>query len=113
MGSGDFGSNGSVHWRVIHTADEPNGGYIWGRDPNVRSKAPEEGHVEPKVFDLRLRFRDDKAAIEALNAALKTVTSKGDVLIAVPAIRKSAADVKTAVQKDSWTKLPWEIRIHW
>ena len=47
MGSGEFGSNGSVHWKIVHTADEAHQGFVRGRDPSIPGNM--KGlHVVPK-----------------------------------------------------------------
>ena len=98
MGTGEFGSNGSVHWKVVHTADQPNGGFLHGRDPNKGG-----GHVNAEgMFRLKLRFPNDDFARKALHKAASE-SANGVVYVMVPAPRR---DKET-------DDLPWEIKIEW
>ena len=80
MGSGDFGSNGSVHWNVRHT----------GSGQPVRSVDPvpyddignEGGHRD--FFRVTLKFEDGAAARTALDKA--KITGNGIATILVPKI---------------------------
>ena len=98
MGSGAFGSNGSVHWKIVHTADQADGGFIHGRDPDK-----DGGPVYSQgVYRMRLRFPNDGAARQALEKAARE--AKGGIAeVLVPAIKR---------QKDT-DDLPWEIEIYW
>ena len=99
MGSGEFGSNGSVHWKVVHTADQRNGGFVHGKDPNKGSS----GQVNTEgMFRLKLRFPSDDVARKALDKAASG-SSNGIVYVMVPAPRR---DKET-------DDLPWEIKIEW
>jgi hypothetical protein len=102
MGSGEFGSNGSVHWKIVHTADEAHQGFVRGRDPSIPGNM--KGlHVVPKFFTLRLRFPTERAARLALEEALKSVDRDGHALVRVPAISRDQPD----------ENLPWEIKVEW
>ena len=71
MGSGDFGSNGSVHWRIIHTIDENRKarGFVRGRDPNVPCERPKVESLLPSDFVVTLRFNTRRQLEEALGNA--------------------------------------------
>jgi prophage tail gpP-like protein len=98
MGSGAFGSNGSVHWKVVHTADQKDGGFVHGRDPNTKG-----GPVNTKgTFRVKLRFTDDAEARNVLTAAAGA-SRNGTVYVLVPARKRQT-------ETDD---LPWEIEIDW
>jgi hypothetical protein len=99
MGSGAFGSNGSVHWKIVHTADQADGGFVHGRDPNEGGGGPvsREG-----VYRLKLRFPNDGAARKALESAVGTARD-GVVDVLVPAIKREKKN----------DDLPWEIEVDW
>jgi len=104
MGFGEFGNNGSVHWRIVHTADQRAGGFVRGRDPNVVQDS-KEAHVQPSAFTVRLRFPSTDEARRALEAAIKSIDGSGTATVQVPAIpRQNADDPKL---------LPWEIHVRW
>jgi hypothetical protein len=98
MGSGAFGSNGSVHWKVVHTADEKDAGFLHGRDPNKKG-----GPVNTQgMFRIKLRFADDAEARKALTTAADA-SRNGAVYVLVPA-RKRLKETDD---------MPWEIEIDW
>ena len=98
MGSGEFGSNGSVHWRVVHTADQTNAGFVHGRDPNTSG-----GPVNTSgMFRVKLRFPTDDAAREALKNAAAGAKG-GFVYVLVPAIKRQNENQDP----------PWEIHVDW
>jgi hypothetical protein len=105
MGSGDFGSNGSVHWRIIHTIDEARkvGGFIRGKDPNVPCERLED-HLVPDHFVVTLRFN----TTEELEAALRTARrgNKGTTLVLrVPA--RQPVPLIPPPERD------WEVSVTW
>ena len=81
MGSGDFGSNGSVHWNIRHTG--PGAGQFNGNDPIPYDQIG-NGGGHARSFRLRLRFPDESAAKTALSNA--QVTPQGVVTLLVPKI---------------------------
>jgi hypothetical protein len=95
MGSGGFGDNGSVHWKIVHTADEQHGGYVKGRDPNIRVGDPDfnkaTAHRSPEAYLVRLKFPQGKGAATLRDAAGRVYVENGyDVAeIRVPGITRS------------------------
>ena len=55
-GWGGFGSNGSVHWKIVHTGEETHGGFVRGRDPNIAVEHP--SYSNPVTRQPRLACRD-------------------------------------------------------
>ena len=106
MGWGGFGSNGSVHWKVVHTGDDPHMGYLRGRDPNVVANDPRYGdpkfHVPPGEFKLKFRFAGGaKAAYDALDKARKTVRDEkgyGVLDLVVPGVRRETPPADDAFE---------------
>jgi hypothetical protein len=111
MGSGAFGSNGSVHWKIVHTADETHEGFIRGRDPNVKFNDPRKPKVDdiPKEYLVRLRFTGGKTVAKAaLEDALKKL--KGDESFGIAEIHVPASvEYKTRVPPDD----QFEIIVRW
>ena len=99
MGFGEFGNNGSVHWRVKHTADESKDppGFVQGLEPEVT----------PSEFTLQLRFKDAasaniaKAALE--DAIIRAGSGEVRVTFGIPVLRRA----------DPEENKPWEIQIAW
>jgi hypothetical protein len=98
MGSGDFGSNGSVHWHIQHTA---GGGGGAGNDPVDYDDIGESGGHK-KFFRVRLKFPDEASAKAALANANTKVTPQGVVTIDVP---------KTEPKRQ--TPNPPEVSVRW
>jgi hypothetical protein len=99
MGFGEFGSNGSVHWKIVHTGDAKLDGYVKGRDPNV-PRAVELKHVKPTKYTVSLHMTKE----ELQKAAARAVERDGYVSFRVKAsnpVRCDGPDVQ------------WEIRIDW
>ena len=102
MGWGGFGSNGSVHWKIVHTGEEKGQGFVKGRDPNIAYAQP--GYSKPAAgapapeYVVTLRFAGNpkkpgegkERARRALNEALKSVEEDkngvGIARVRVPAI---------------------------
>ena len=87
MGEGGFGSNGSVHWKIVHTGDEAHGGFIRGRDPNIACKDPQSqdprAHKVPAEYVVRIRFAGGVAAAKkALQTAIDKLQEKNGYGIA-------------------------------
>jgi hypothetical protein len=106
MGSGDFGSNGSVHWRIIHTIDEARkvGGFIRGKDPNVPCEKNPDKSLVPDHFEVTLRFNTK----QELEAALQTVRRENRDRTLV--IRVPARDPNPLVPPP---ERDWEVRVSW
>lgn len=106
MGGGDFGSNGSVYWKVTHTVPDAGvtevGAYS-GKDP-IRYDDIGKGGRHEGTYQLKLRFPDDATAWKALAQAFATVEDG----VATVHVKKTspARDTPTA-------NPPWEIRIDW
>ena len=104
MGSGDFGSNGSVHWNVRHTPS--NSGQVPGPVYGNRDPIPFDdigrtaGHLDS--FRLTLKFPDEGIARAALTAALASVQPNGYATLDVP-----------KVQPKRSSPVPPEISIDW
>jgi hypothetical protein len=83
MGSGDFGSNGSVHWRIIHTVDENRKakGFVRGRDPNVPCERPKIESLLPDDFEVTLRFNSRRQLDEALSDAQRALRPETKTLV--------------------------------
>jgi hypothetical protein len=79
MGSGDFGSNGSVHWNVRHTG--PGAGQSSGKDPIPFTQIG-NGGGHGGSFRVRMRFASVAAAQTALSNA--QVNGQGVVTLLVP-----------------------------
>jgi hypothetical protein len=106
MGWGGFGSNGSVHWKIVHTADEKQNGFIRGRDPNIafgqRSSGEANTHFPPAEFVVKLRFAGGaEKARAALRIALDKVYEEhgyGIVEVRVPAIPRETEPPDNALE---------------
>jgi hypothetical protein len=83
MGSGDFGSNGSVHWRIIHTIDETRKepGFVRGRDPNVPCDNKSDNSLLPDDFKVTLRFKSRGQLDEALSEAQRKLGPETKILV--------------------------------
>ena len=105
MGSGDFGSNGSVHWRIIHTVDENRKakGFVRGRDPNVPCERPKIESLLPSDFVVTLRFNSARELKKAL-AAAKRERRKKTLVIRVP--RREEPPSKPPEKN-------WEVTVAW
>lgn len=104
MGSGDFGSNGSVHWRIIHTVDENRKakGFVRGRDPNVPCESREK-HLLPDDFVVTLRFNTPQQLKDALRAA----RPEGETKILVLRVPRRKKPPSQAPETD------WEVTVSW
>jgi hypothetical protein len=99
MGWGDFGSNGSIHWKIVHTGDERLNGYVRGRDPNV-PRGDKARHVKPTSYTVRIRTTKE----ELQKAVARAVERDGYVYFNVTAsnpVRSKGPEVES------------EIRVEW
>lgn len=104
MGSGEFGSNGSVHWRIVPTGGKGRSAYVQGRDPNLPDARPRRTAGTPD-FVVTLRFRSKEEAIDALDEARTTVSPAGIVSLHVLPT--------TPRRKRPVDDLPWEVQVKW
>jgi hypothetical protein len=97
MGSGAFGSNGSVHWKIVHTGEEKHNGFIRGRDPNIAYGDPSydraDAHNSPAAYVVRLRFAGGvEKARQALSMALDKIRAEdsyGVAEVRVPSVERA------------------------
>src|SRR5215216_4605883 len=75
MGSGDIGSNGSVHYSFNHNDSPGNPAHVKDADPipfGQIGRGSNGGKNHVGFFAVRMRFPDTAAARNALNAAIAT-----------------------------------------
>ena len=98
MGFGEFGNNGSVHWRITHTPDDRRDkGFVHGRDPNPSKLSK---------FELGVRFRTRDSAIEALRTLQDAIAdSKNEVRVTF--------SIPTFERTKETNNPPWEIQVRW
>jgi hypothetical protein len=102
MGYGEFGSNGSVHWKVSYRNNGPADHS--DVDPVQHSHIGRRRH--PGKLRVTARFRDARAAREALQEALdKLEESRGRVVQLDVGVRPR--------QKSAGPSRNWEIRVDW
>jgi hypothetical protein len=117
MGSGAFGSNGSVHWEIAY-GDGPNAkadhrDYDDSKrhpaDPSVRKRAlPVIGQGKAKNrFRITARYPTKAAAISALTKALERAEGpKGSKIVVLK------VDLRN-FRKRSGKPKNWEVKIDW
>src|SRR5215210_9533344 len=103
MGEGAFGSNGSVHWKIVHTIDEQQqkGAFVRGRDPNVPWGRNEESLL-PEYFEVTLRFNDPRELEAALGN--RQITGGTTLVLRVPR-RNPAPPIPPTTN--------WEVSVAW
>ena len=105
MGSGEFGSNGSVHWKV--TYEDGNGpAHVDWDTRRYEDVGRTKGH--PRMFRVTARYRNYQQARAALQRALARLqTSDGDrnVVELDVNLRKK--------QRTPGTTDAWEIKVDW
>ena len=121
MGWGDFGSNGSVHWRVFH---DEQGRDLGGRGVDTNKKHPKserdgrpvigagkEGKPEhPRKIRLIARYQSSLAAYWALAIALFSVRKAGDSKYATVFLD---VDVWSVVRDEKGAFEPPEVSVDW
>jgi hypothetical protein len=113
MGSGDIGSNGSVHYTLRHN-DTPNTpAHFKDADPIApgeigRGSNGVKNH--PGYFAVRMRFPDVAAATNALNAA---ITTAGPVVGGGGIYVTCLVPVVTPTRTDPALNPFYEINIDW
>jgi len=78
MGSGDIGSNGSVHYSISHNDSPGAPGHYKDYDPIPSGdigRGSNGGKNHPGTFAVRMRFPDVASATNALNAAIATAST--------------------------------------
>ena len=112
MGFGEFGSNGSLHWKVGHSDDPAVPPLIKGIDPIPKDKIGEgtgggQAKKHKGYVRVRLRFASASEAREALSVIVAKISAPDadgyHAIIDVPAIKRNKED----------DDLPWEVRVDW
>lgn len=114
MGSGGFGTNASMHWKVSHL-DQDSKPTSLGRDPippDQIGRGSNGSKNHPGRLKVSLRFKGPSTTvtpwIDALQTALETYnrglpSQDFRVEVYVPAITRSDPD----------NDLPWEVMVDW
>ena len=126
MGTGQVGSDGSVHWVVAYD-DVSHAPISGGADPLAHGNighggnGPDKGHGG--TFRLSLRFDSAQAAANALGNALRALPGIGvaDLNRALAGVAAGGAgfvatlDVPVTLPRraNPMSNLPWEIVIDW
>ncbi|HKY22317.1 MAG TPA: hypothetical protein VJM31_13975 [Vicinamibacterales bacterium] len=118
MGSGNFGTNESMHWAVSHS-DRAGDTTITGRDPipveligeGTDGKGNSAGKGHRGYLRVRLRFTGQggrKSLADLLAYLSKNApTDDYELDIRVPAIPRTQEEITKG------TKGPWEVRVDW
>lgn len=116
MGSGAFGSNGSVHWEIRYTdgknSKPDHRDYDDTKrhpdDPNKAATLPLIGQGKAKgSFRITARYPNKAAAVQALEAALKKAeSSKGSSVVVLDVGLRN-------FRQRSGNSDGWEVKIDW
>jgi hypothetical protein len=116
MGSGEFGSNGSVHWRVNHKdTGNPNHNDVDNSKKHPANNNPDKSVIgsggkknHPGAFRITARYATNAQAQEALAAAERKLAAGGTELELDVQLRPYD-DVKNSPGPSDF----WEIRVDW
>jgi hypothetical protein len=118
MGSGGFGTNASLHWKISHADDIPDAP-IAGRDPidpdNIGMGSTRTGDPWTKghkgFIRVRMRFTGPNAAnsLKKLRDLVLTLTPSGDdtIEVDVPIVPRTKDEIERDLKGD------WEVRVDW
>ena len=115
MGDGEFGSNGSLHWKVKYDDSSPNADHVDYDDlrtvtgPAVLGKGSDNSKDHRDFLRVRLRFTDDTEAKSRLEAGLKEGgripgVNGFYVFVDVPAVQG-----RVRPEDDPF----WEVKVDW
>ena len=113
MGSGDIGSNGSVHYTITHNDTPATPAHFKDADPIAAGqigRGSNGGKNHPGFFSVRMRFPDVAAATTALNAAVAaaaTLPGAGGIYVTC------LVPVVTPIRTDPAQNPYSEIKIDW
>ena len=109
MGSGDFGSNGSVHWRINYKENGPADHVDFDdkkHDQIGLGKGAGKDHEG--TFRVTARYRTHDQAADALEAAKKRLGATGTVVELDVDVRPFAS-----VETDPGDPQTWEVKVDW
>jgi hypothetical protein len=109
MGSGDFGSDGSVHWDIAATSAPSNGVDTLKKHPDRPGADPRPvigAPPHPRSFQVTMRFTTIEAAQDALKGVGPTPAPGGgfEVVVLVPV---------RPYQTTAGPKNRWEVSVDW